>query len=272
MRRLGGAVAEKHMFTVFRQRVPTASVEKADQQRLRGELHRAFDTCKRAVCECPSYVSGHLALARICLDLHDIIGARDALSAAITLDPMNPVTNTLLAKLDLAGGLRERAARRLTKLLFLYPDDAEAMALLEETLLRAASERAGEPFGPTPQTTETPAESTNATLDWLRAVPGVTWAMLIDRQGLPVFGSVGRGDETDSRTAAGACAALQAWSAVWDESAKPKRAIIECAAGSAVLMDCNQWLLLVGLSPRVRLGRVLGALDQAALSIRASAA
>jgi predicted regulator of Ras-like GTPase activity (Roadblock/LC7/MglB family) len=265
------AVAEKLMFTVFRQKVPTAWVEKADRQRRRGELHKAFDACKRAVTECPGYVSGYIALARVCLDLHDTIGAREALNSALTLDPMNPIATNLLAKLDLASGQRDQAARRLTKLLSLYPDDTEATALLDETSLRTASEPAEASsesvFAPAP----TPAESANAALDWLRAVPGVTWSMLIDGQGLPVFGSVGHSEETDGRTAAGACAALQAASAIWDGTAKPKRAIIQCAGGQAVLVACNEWVLVVGLSARVRLGRVLGAIDRTALSIRASA-
>jgi len=256
------------MFTVFRQKAPTAWVERADQQRRRGELHKAFDTCRRAVTECPGYVSGYIELARVCLDLHDTIGAREALNAATTLDPMNPVASSLLAKLDLAGGQREQAAQRLTDLLFLYPCDTEAAALFDETSLHTVSGPVPETVEPASSPTQTAAQSADAALERLRATPGVTWCMLIDEQGLPVFGSVGRGEETDSRTAASACAALQAWSTVWNEPAKAKRAIIECSGGKAVLADCNEWVLAVGLSARVRLGRVLGPIDQTVLSIR----
>lgn len=261
---------QPHMRTVSGRKVPPAFIEQAEKHRQRGELDKALETCEHLVRECPGYVSGHIALARTRLELKDTDGAQEALNAAISLDPMNPVANNLLARLDLDNGLRERATRRLEDVLFFYPNDPEAAALLRAASRTETRQPAPEPAAPLLQPTQTPAEVAQAELETLRTAPDVTGAMVVDGQGRPLWGSLGRGEQTDGSTAAKVAASVQVWTQSWAQASNPVRAIVESPGGRLVVVPCGEWVLVVGLSLRIRAGRVLGAIDQAAERLRAA--
>jgi len=266
---------QPHILAASSRRVPPAFIEKAEKHRRRGELDKALEACEKVINQCPGYVSGHIALARVRLDMGDMPAAQDALNAAITLDPMNPVAQNLLARLDLAGGLNEKATRRLKDILFFYPNDVEAAALLVDASRPTPAQQArpsSEPAAVAPATAQTPAEVAQAELENLRTTPGVTGAVVVDPQGLPVWGSLGRGEQADSITAAKTSAALQVWGDAWAEAGRPSRAIIESSAGRLAIVPCGDSVLIVGLSPRIRPGRVLGIIDQAAEKLKAVSA
>jgi predicted regulator of Ras-like GTPase activity (Roadblock/LC7/MglB family) len=264
---------QAHMPAVSGRRLPLAFVEKAERHRQRGELDKALEACEQVVRECPGYVSGHIALARVLLALNDTPAAREALNAAIALDPMNPVAQNLLARLDLASGFTDRATHRLKDILFFYPNDAEAASLLTEASRAVAtgpSLSPAVPLSPTPQPTQTLAEAAQAELETLRTTPGVAGVLIVDEQGLPMLGSLGRGEESDNSSAATVSAAIRAWSETWAQAGTPTRAIVECSEFRMVIAPCGECALVVALSLRTRPGRVLRAIDQAAEKLRAA--
>lgn len=266
-------VLQTHMPGASSRKLPLALVERAERHRQRGELDRALEACERIVSECPGYVSGHIALARVRLDMSDIPGAHEALQAATSLDPMNPVAQNLLARLDLAMGLRERAQRRLRDILFFYPNDVEAVALLAEACRPEAEgqqQAPAEHIPPVAQPAPSAAEAAQAELENLRTTPGVTGAVVVDRQGLPLWGSLGRGEHVDRTTAAKVSAAVRVWKDVWAHAGQPLRAIVESEECRLVIMPCGESVLVVALSPRIRPGRVLGAIEKAAARLTAA--
>jgi predicted regulator of Ras-like GTPase activity (Roadblock/LC7/MglB family) len=181
-----------------------AELYKAD-----GEIERTIETCQKGVKAFPKYGGTYLVLGQIYVEKKQWQEAVAQLERSVELDKYNYLALKLLAHVYLELGRSSEATRRLEDILYFAPGDE---AILE--LLKKAKEKAGIPSEQKPQMAEpkSAAESggrktirigklapkqrdsaknerdraLNDGVTALRAVDGVTGAILVDQYGLVV--------------------------------------------------------------------------------------
>lgn len=239
-------------------------VERAEKERLSGRLEHALSTCEEVLKQWPYYVSALIVLARVHVDREDLCAAEEALQDAVSHDPMNAVALTMLARVCLMLGYGQDAIKWAERALFFHPSDADARAVLQEaTRTTPAAETAAVSASP-PRPAARSAAEPAAEIETIRALSGVTGVMLTDPQGLPIDGSLGRGDKSDAEAAARMASALSAWAQVWRAAGRPLRAMVSANQGQIVIESEAGAVLITVLSPRVRPGRVLETIHTAA--------
>jgi predicted regulator of Ras-like GTPase activity (Roadblock/LC7/MglB family) len=180
-----------------------------------GELEKTIDTCQKGIKAFPKYGGTYLVLGQIYVEKKSWQEAVTQLEKSVELDKYNYLALKLLAQVYMELGRPADAARRLEDILYFAPGDE---AILE--LLKKAKEKAGQPFiekragslssmsnaavgnsasasGTKTRIGKLAAEQKgtpasvrdkqiNEGVAALRAVPGVTGAILVDQYGLVV--------------------------------------------------------------------------------------
>jgi len=175
-----------------------------------GELERTVDTCQKGIKAFPKYGGTYLVLGQIYVEKKQWQEAAAQLERSVELDKYNYLALKLLSQVYLELGRPADAAQRLEDILYFAPGDE---AILE--LLKKSKEKAGQPFGKKttavidqPRPGEAGARKTirigklaaeqkgaatsqrdkqlNDGVATLRAVSGVTGAILVDQYGLVV--------------------------------------------------------------------------------------
>jgi predicted regulator of Ras-like GTPase activity (Roadblock/LC7/MglB family) len=194
---------------------------------------------------------------------------------ALELDPMNAVALGLMGDIALRCGRWEEATRYLEQALFFSPVDTHAAELLKLARHRTQPPVAARLMQPPPEPEPVPAppqpaappreesgpqSGTDKNLTALRQMPGVEGALLLTAEGLPVSGSLGKGNETDEDIAALAAGLVGEWarSNQMPPCGPQGLAMLEADGGQLVLATTDGWILLVAVSGHMRLGRVLG--------------
>jgi predicted regulator of Ras-like GTPase activity (Roadblock/LC7/MglB family) len=261
--------------------------ELAESYRSQDLLQEAKAVCEQGLAIWPSYVSGHIVMARVYRDAGALHRAEASAKRALQLDPMNAVAHTLMGDIALRRGRWEQAVRHLEDALFFSPSDAHAIALLAMAQQRerpivvspptpALKEPPPAPAPPPvlqpPGAQRAPQTDTEREIGALRQVPGIEGALLLTGDGLPVSGTLGSGNDVDEETAALAAGVVAEWAR--SDQLPPARsralAVVEAEGGQLVLATADRWILLVAVSGHMRLGRVLGSIRSAVEQISAS--
>lgn len=175
-----------------------------------GEMEKTMDTCNKGIKVFPKYGGTYLVLGQIYVEKKKWQEAVTQLEKSVDLDKYNYLALKLLAQVYIELDRPADAARRLEDILYFAPGDE---AILE--LLKKAKEKSGQPFEPKAVGTDEPKASTEAgvrktirigklstqkrativnvrdkalnnVIATLRAVAGVTGAILVDQYGLVV--------------------------------------------------------------------------------------
>ena len=172
-----------------------AELYKAD-----GQIDKTVETCQRGIKTFPKYGGTYLVLGQIYVEKKEWPDAVTQLQRSVELDKYNYLALKLLAQVFMELGRPADSAQRLEDILYFAPGDE---AILE--LLKKAKEKSGQPFDQKRASEEDKAEANprktrigkiptagqrdkvlSAGMATLRAVGGVSGALLVDQYGLVV--------------------------------------------------------------------------------------
>jgi len=266
-----------------------AFAEVAESYRAKDLLEEAKAVCEQGLQEWPSYVSGHIVMAKIHRDAGALDRAEASLRRALELDPMNAIALSLMGDLAIRRGSWEEAVRYLENALFFSPMDSHSRELLKLAQQRTTPPVIGlsvpmravpvSPPAPTPAPVEPTPRSApvervagvdpEREVAVLRQLPGIEGVLLLSSDGLPVSGSMGTGNETDEEVAALAAGFMAEWARA--KQLPPPRpnglVLLEAESSQLVVAAAGAWTLLVVMSSNIRPGRVLSAIRVAAARI-----
>lgn len=262
----------------------------ADALREEGLLRKAAEVCRRGLSMHPDYVTGHIVMGQICADMLDREGARAAFEAALAMQPHSVVARLELSRVLLEERRFDHAAKHLEHVLFLNPGHSEARELLRAARARrvppsARRRRAESPAAVQPSATDerkasdvrvpqsghTEASVMNSAVQALRQIPGVSGALLVHADGLPVTGATNVGDE--ETVAASVLSMYEAMRAYAErlEMGSLGRAIVDSGSERLVLASAGSGVLMVDASPDAKMGLVNMHIDRALETLSAPA-
>jgi predicted regulator of Ras-like GTPase activity (Roadblock/LC7/MglB family) len=252
----------------------------ADSLREEGLLREAAQVCQRGLSLHPDYVTAYIVMGQISADLMDREAARAAFEVALRLEPHNVVARLSLSRLLLDEGRFEPAAEHLEHVLFLSPTHPEARELLAAAEAREAPARpSAEPDRESPEPSVPPqaeigpgasVATIDSTVEELCRTPGVSSALLVHGDGLPVTG--GMDADGNEETIAASVLAMYEAMRRYAERLKMgalRRAVVDGGNGKLVLAPAGTQVLMVGTESDAKLGLVNMQIDRALAALGA---
>jgi predicted regulator of Ras-like GTPase activity (Roadblock/LC7/MglB family) len=238
----------------------------AEQHLAADRVDAAREVCLQGVTQAPWYAPGHIVMAKVCLECGDYEPAEQSLREAIRLDPMNSVAYTLLGQALLLQDKREAAIKALDEALFLCPSNplaAEFMRRATTEQRPAAAEAAPSRSPESVERPEPPSDEQEAST--LRALAGVDGVLIATGGGLASAGTMGQGNQHDEALGASAATAMQTWkqSQSLRTFGEPYWAAVAGERGQLLIADAGGKMVLARFARRLRLGRVLPAIEAA---------